>query len=309
MLHLPLGSRSLGPLLALPLTFVLGGCASTTTAGEPEPYEFVEPPPKDPTGIGFFLTDFDSKLRAWLRLRLTGRGDTDFSQLRALQIDMRRTSKERMEELIEELEFGVPRNRSVAAAALGFSESEKAKAPLLAVLADDDDDVVSNALLGLGLLGFDDTPVGQITYLLRRHESSAVRSNAAFALHCLALAGLRDDEITRSCKDGLVDPEAGVRAQSAAVLGIVADVYAIDALAPLLGDDTPLVVSSAAAALGRIGRDHLEEKGNVARLMVAALERAKKAERAPLIHELTRLRDADLGDETEPWKEWAFRLP
>jgi hypothetical protein len=285
------------------------GCQSPQRDPLAEATPYTPPVPEEPDAIGFFLADFDASLRAWTRLELTASSEVDERRLRTLEQDMWRRASERVDELIDVLQFGAPKNREVAAAALGFSGQPSAQGPLLAALSDSEPVVVQHALLRLGLLALPDTPCAQICYHLRNHPDPWTRNNAAFALQRIVQAGGRAEGVLEACREGLYDPEPGVRAQTAACLGLLVDTESLTPLGDKLFDDTPLVVGAAAASLSRIAREKLEHKGVVARLLADALDRVDPAQRRSLIHQLERLSGLDLGTEARDWKEWAYRLP
>jgi HEAT repeat protein len=286
------------------------GCRST--AAEPEPEAKAEPyvPLRaDPQSIGFFLTEFDASLRAWTNLRLAGTSQKDQRALRVLESDLLKRASDRQSEIVDELRSGPPQNRAIAAAALGFTEDPEVMTELLAALGDRKGDVVSNALLGLGLLAQPDTPCGQIERLLETSSDAWTRSNAAFALQRIAAAGGRPAGLVDACRRALTDTEPGVRAQAATTLGIAVDAGSVDALDDLLYDDLPLVSSSAAHALASIGLEDLEQKGPAARALVRGLDRVPGRHRNDVLRALVRLNGANLGEGAEPWQEWAARLP
>lgn len=300
--------RPIPPTLLL-AALLLPGCRSAAPGpDEPDsPYRRPDAPP--PPTIGFFLAEFDASLRAWNRLRLTAGSDDDARTLRTLENEMAHRAAERRDELVDELEFGPPQSRPIAAAALGFTADPSVQGPLLNALADGEPQVVQHALLALGLLELPDTPTAQIGHLLRQHPDPWTRNNAAYALQRIALAGGRSEDIVASSRQALFDEEPGVRAQAAATLGVVADAGARERLQDLLYDDHNLVASAAAASLGRIATEHAEAKGPVARALVDALARVPPSRQARLLRELARLSDVPHGDDVQAWREWAYRLP
>jgi HEAT repeat protein len=274
-----------------------------------EPSEFVEPVPDAEGSIGWFLTEFDASLRAWSRLKLTARTQRELRTMRLLERDMGQRSRKRFEELSAQLESGAEKNRAVAAVALGFSDDPRALSPLMRALSDPSNEVVGNALLGLGVLGHDDTPLAQICHLLRDSNDPWTRNNAAFALQGVVTNGARGEDVFRACREALSDQEPGVRTQAATVLGILADSEAIPPLGDLLYDDVRLVSAAASTSLGRLGLTNPHDKGKVARLLVDALDRVKPSKRERIRYDLEQLAGANLGDRIDEWREWAYRLP
>ena len=62
-------------------------------------------------------------------------------------------------------------------------------------------------------------------------------------------------------------------------------------------------------SLARIGRENAEQKGDVARLLVNGLEHLDRVMKRVLLAELMLLAGRDLGKDTGPWREWAYRMP
>ena len=295
----------LGTLLALPLA----GCAASGAADrETEPY--VPLPDPEPDSIGFFLTEFDASLRAWTNLTLAGSSDKERRMRRGLEREMGQRARKRQDELVAELQSGPPKNRAVAAVALGFTGDPSVMSPIYAALEDVDDDVVHNALLGLGHLRSPDTPLAELCYLLRNDPDPWVRNNAAFALSSVIGAGGKPTPLSkRSCREALNDEEPGVRAQCATILGLTEEAAAVDELGDLLYDEVELVSAAAAASLAAIGKQEPTRKGAVARHLADALDRVPSARRPFLLAELIELSDLHHGDEAEAWQDWARRLP
>ena len=314
---MPISSRplpSLGPLhpfyrtLLLPL-LALGPLGACQSLEEPtgEPFEAPEATPADE--IGYFLAEFDGSLRRWNELKLAPSSDRDRRQLRALETNMKKRASERQEDLVTELETGPPLNRQVAAAALGFTGDPAVISALLNALDDPNAGVVQKALLGLGRLEDPSTPPGPLLEILRSHPDPWTRNNAVYAVQRVVAAGAASEDVATTCRAALVDPEPGVRAQAASVLGMVRDAESVDALGDLLQDEVQLVYQAAATALARIGRDHPESKGQVARLLVQAMDEGDSGRRKRAHRELVVLSDRDLGDEPDDWREWAYRMP
>src|SRR5688572_22189831 len=155
---------SLPSFLAALALAVAASCASTPSSPAAdegaEAYVPIQPQADEP--IGKFLADVDLSMRYWTNLKLSARSEEDRRKARELESIVGIASTRRLEELLVELQSGPPRNRQRAATALGFTHDRRALGPLLAALDDADPDVVHNALLGLTLLGFPDTPTLRI---------------------------------------------------------------------------------------------------------------------------------------------------
>lgn len=308
-------------LLASACASTSGGASKTASTASAAPAAGAVAPGATPASlsdleqgaaIGFFLAKVDERLRGWSNLKLGSRSDEDQRKLRVLEQTLERDTRERRADLIEQLQSGPPKNRAIAAVALGFTGAPEAQAAMLAALSDSDPGVVCNAAQGLGLLGFADTPTSQLAFLLRDDPDAWTRNNAAYALLRIATANEHPAfpaETLAALRGALSDDMEGVRAQAAACLGQLTDVDALKALEDALYDPTQLVSRAAAVALSHIGLAQPASKGGAARALVTALAKSRADRRARLRLELMRLAGTDFGDEVDDWREWAFKLP
>ena len=151
----------------------------------------------------------------------------------------------------DSLESDDPRFRIVSAATLGFSGRPDAVPPLLELMEDPDELVVSNALLSLIEL----SPVRQdLTPMipLLEHPDAGVRSNA------LLLVGRNLDEQNRddfaaAILRCLEDSDGVVRLQAVAAAGKLKPEQAVPAVMPLTDDEFPKIRIRAALALAELG--------------------------------------------------------
>jgi hypothetical protein len=299
-------------LLQLLLLLGLSACAASGSSDEDAPGEtrpFVPLPDEGPEPIGYFLKRFDRSLSSWSEGKLAAANAREKNTLAALESDMRQRATKRKDELLRELESGAPANRRIAAAALGFSGDPAVLGPMLTALSDPDTELVQKSLLGIGILADKDTPLAEILRQLERAPEAWTRNNAAFALLEIARAGRRSDDLREGAARALTDEEAGVRAQCATILGVVADESSVALLAPLLHDDANLVALAAAISLSSLGRAHVRQKGSVARHLVTALDEVRADRRAQLLGALRWMSENDFGEDTRPWREWAAKLP
>lgn len=299
--------------LVLPLLLSgLAACVSSSSddpKAEPETRPFVPLPDEGPEPIGYFLVRFDRSLAAWSEGMLSAANARETSALDALERDMRQRATKRKDELLVELESGPLANRRIAAAALGFSGDPGVLGPMLTALSDPDDELVQKSLLGIGILADKDTPLSGVVRLLDDAPDAWTRNNAAFALLQIARAGRRDPALNEAAARALTDDEAGVRAQCATILGVVADENGVALLAPLLHDDANLVALAAAISLSSIGKAYARQKGAVARHLSAALDDVRADRRGQILGALRWLAENDHGEDARPWREWAARLP
>lgn len=306
--------RSLGPIrrgpaagaTAVALALLFSSCQSDPA---PEPEAWTPPPVTEPSGTGFFLVELDNRLLAWQKLRLEASSRSDKRLLRGLERELTQQTSKRQEELLDELASPSPKNRAIAAIALGFTGDPTAVGPMLAALGDSDSLVRNNALVGLGILGHGETPMARLCYLLETDPDPWTRNNAAFAIQAVVAAGGTDDCVLTSCREALVDLEPGVRAQSASVLGLLVDSDSVEDLDDLLYDEVRLVSAAASAALANIGRRDLTVKGKAARALVDAVDRVDEDFQPHILTELIRLAELSYGDDFEAWTEWAYKMP
>lgn len=298
------------PPLPATLALLVGlmpSCLTPSTESPGEPY--TPPPVQEPDAIGFYLTKLDNQLKAWTNLKLASVSDRERRALRSLERELAQSTLQRKDELLAELESHSPKNRAVATVALGFSGDPQVVGPLLNALADPDPMVSHNALIGLGVMASPNTPLARICFILTTSGDPYTRNNAAFAMAAIIAAGGDDACALPSCRQALIDDEPGVRAQAATILGMLNDLDSIQTLGDLLYDGTPLVAHASAAALSAIGRESIEQKGKVARLMVDAAVRRSQELSDRILAEVRRMTDNDYADDLKLWTEWAYRLP
>lgn len=284
--------------------------------------------------IGAFLNEVGLRVQSWTVARLEG----DKEQQRLLGEVLEFECARRQDELIEQLETGPPRNRALAAVALGFAKRKteirndfsteiidkgaRSLGPLLSAVDDEDPKVAANALMGLGILARPETPLEPIVRALTDSDVVAVRSNAAFAMTAIVKAARmradRDGEALsegqllmarEACILGLNDGDLAVRTQCAAALGLIGDSQSIAFLGDRLDDEVALVSQAASVSLARIGLDNPKLKGRIARLLADRLDRVRPTRRETVLYGLILLAGRQMGDSTEVWQDWARRLP
>jgi len=299
----------------LAVTAAAAACATTSELDDPgsgdDPLSAPPAPVEQagPVSIGYYLSSLNNSIELWNDLKLNTRSEEDLRKLRRLEPNISRRVELRLDELIEELESGPPRNRTIAAMALGFGESDQVLSPLLMALTDPEEDVVGNALVGLGYLASPDTPLVELCFHLRSNPAPRLRNNAAYALRRIAEQGGRDDCLLETARGALHDESEGVRTQALLILGLLGDGESVDTVGDLLYDASGLVCRAAGAALRSISEAELSTKGPAARALVTAYERLPD-ERARLLRtEMVLMRGTDLGDDVQPWKDWAYKLP
>ncbi|MFT5080385.1 MAG: HEAT repeat protein [Planctomycetota bacterium] len=280
--------------------------------------------------IGAFLGEVGNRVQAWNNARLLG----DNERVRLLEGVLKFECLRRQDELIYQLEAGPSRNRSLAAVALGFTNSRVivdpdqslelidrgaiAISPLLAAINDEDDQVAANALMGLGLLGRIDTPLEPICNALDTSPDTAVRNNASYALVRILNASKDVPKdftveqlamVRQSSQLALNHSNPAIRIQASAVLGLAGDEDSIPHLGDRLNDEDATVGQAAATALARIGREQIHFKGKIARLLSGSLDRVRPTRRDTVMIGLILLAEHNFGEDTADWVSWANRLP
>lgn len=303
----------------------LGGCASTGGRDAPpakglEVEEYVGAKPHDPKSlednrkIGTVLTKLDQSMRTWLNLVYTGDKAKDGQRLDRLHDAIAYEARTKMDSLVDQLKSGPPRNRQVAAAALGFTAREEALGPLLTALSDEKPEVVANALLGLSILKHRETPISEIAIKLGdRDQPLAVRQNAGRALRAVSLYGLESEQRDRAveaARTALTDEEEVLRMQGALLIAELEDTDSIDRLINHLRDPSNLVARAASRSLARLGSVSDASRGIATRALVGALEDVdSRTVRPALLFDLQKLSRRNYGDDIEEWERYARRLP
>lgn len=311
-------SRSLRLPLALALA-ALTGCASTPKDAAPaEPdrdiiveggvtmERLIDGP------IGEYLTHVSGQIKAWNNYQLSV-SKKDVPRRRAVENDLQRLTRTRLEELIDQLQMGAPRNRAISAAALGFTRTPEALGPLLAAVDDDDPEVQRKALFGLGVLADPDTILDPVLEQVTDAVSETTRLNASYAV--MQVLGSREleqrlnteERHLESLRSALFDPEPGVRVHTAKAIQLTGDVDSLDILGDLLEDDAALVIRAAAQAIRGIGEKRDEHYFDAAQLLFESWQESKGTKKSLLYQEMALLAGQAWSDgEIERWRAWAY---
>lgn len=312
------------PHALLPVLLALvAGCASTesekspaaeaadatkSTAPEQPIAELVEAT-RTPEPIGKLLQSLDQQITAWNNLFLAATSETDRAKARNLEKSIMTTTHNRRREILEQLESGPLTNRIVAAAALGFTREQSVQSPLLAALDDTEPQVVSAALLGLWLLGRQDTPLDRISEHLTTGETEEVRTNAALCLSTLVRNGARSPSAMPALRIGLLDRAPTVRAHCALALAELGDSDSFQAIADMMMDTTTLAAAASARSVAFLASKDVKLRGKAARAMVGAWMRAEDPAKASIFRSMVELSGTNYGSDEEEWSKWATRLP
>jgi hypothetical protein len=303
--------------------FLLGACQANKAkpdvrATKPNPAEPGKSVPYDPhvwdkgppEALGAFLAELDKSMRAWTNLTLTAGTRGDQKKATMLQEDLMRRVHARQGELVDTLQTGPPRNRAIAAGALGFSASKEVQGPLVVALKDTDTEVVQNAALSLALLQDPQTPLEGLLEVFQASVNGQARSNAGYALRTILEAGGGvTEDVIKAGRRALVDNEPFAQAQGALILALAKDGESVPDLTEMLHDRMPLVIGAATQALVRLGRDDPKLLGPTARGLVVGLGTCPEDLRPYLIKNLVLLSGHNYGDDVKAWTEWSERLP
>jgi hypothetical protein len=265
--------------------------------------------PPDP--LGAFLADLDKSMRAWTNLTLTAQTRGDKTKASLLQQDLMKRVHTRQKELVDALETGPPRNRAIAAGALGFSTSPKdVQGPLVVALADKDTEVVQNAALSLALLQDRETPLLPLLEVLQSSTNGRARANAGYAVRTILEAGApASEDVIKAARNALVDSEPFAQAQGALILALAKDGASVPDLTEMLRDKSPLVVGAATQALLCLGRADSKLLGPTARGLVVGLGTASEDLRPSIQRALVLLSGHNYADDVKQWTDWSQRLP
>lgn len=314
-----LPSAAFAALLVLP---VAAGCASSSAdkkdqigtpieseVGEAVPYNKI----KDDRAKGFVLAELGRNIDIWANLSLRGNPQKDTRRLNQIESAIRYQAATHAAMLEDELGTGPVRNRSIAATALGFTDSSAALGALLAALEDQEAVVVSNALLGLSILADPNTPLTRIAGLLSdRSADASVRNNAGEVLRAMPssrLLGSESDAVRRGARFALGDAEPQVRVHGALLLARLEDVESFDEIASLLDDEVPLVRSAASRAVAYLGAEKGELMGRATRALVAALGEADSSSfESAVLRDLQALTKRNYGTDMDEWLSFANQL-
>lgn len=310
------------PLLAALALLLAPGCASTaekspaeeaaeqTRNAAPErPIAEIVEATREPEPIGKLLNTLDHQITAWNNLFLAATTETDRAKARTLEKSIMTLTHNRRQEILAELESGPLTNRIVAAAALGFTRDEAMQSPLLAALDDVEPQVVASALLGLWLLGKQDTPLDRIATLLTTGDTDEVRTNAALCLSTLIRNGARSPSAVPALRVGLLDRGPTVRAHCALALAELGDAQSFQAIADMLTDPTTLVAAASARSLAFLATQDNKLRGKAARAMVGAWLHADEPAKTSIFKSMVELSGTNYGSDEEEWLKWATRLP
>lgn len=318
--HAPFVSSALAASLVLALGV---GCASsapektpaeeaaeqTRNAAPEHPIAEIVEGTRSPEPIGKLLNTLDHQITAWNNLFLAAATETDRAKARTLEKSIMTLTHNRRQEILAELESGPLTNRIVAAAALGFTRDPAIQSPLLAALDDTEPQVVASALLGLWLLGRQDTPLDRIATLMTNGETDEVRTNAALCLSTLVKAGARSPSAIPALRVGLLDRGPTVRAQCALALAELGDTESFQAIADMLSDPTTLVSAASARSLAYMATTDGKMRGKAARALVSAWLHAEDPARTSIYKSMVELSGTNYGSDEEEWLKWATRLP
>jgi HEAT repeat protein len=283
--------RSLASFLAALLVVGLSGCSSSEPAEGPQPQDPETvgsgpplpepdlPTPEDPAQRNRRLRHLEQALDNWY----IASESQEYARKASLEHLLLEYTKENMDDIVSDLKHGSPRHRRVVAAALGFSSSPAAVAPLTAALTDTNFDVVQHALLSLYHLTKPEplTPItpgadvqhrfeakgevlervavdpnlvdSELVASFLQHHLPEIRSNAALALRPLVQPGQVPNSVFLGLLNACEDNDDRTRVHAVAALGATRSKDAVPHLVKALSDRKALVRIRAALALGLVG--------------------------------------------------------
>jgi hypothetical protein len=206
---------------------------------------------------GRLLISLDQVLDRYLQYMLVGDPAGEGKNASKLRSYLEKTATEHFETLVHELdrpEF--PRNRAIAAGAIGFSKNPLALDPLLNALNATEPDVLSNATFGLGILADARTPPELLARVIESSsQSSEIRGGAAWSMLQIQET-VADAEPylaiwARVLGGGLEANPPEVLVSAVRGLGLSRDAKYRGVVEPFVSHPTPLVRAAAAVALGR----------------------------------------------------------
>jgi len=298
-----MASRFLAPALLL-LAASCGSAPAEPVPAVPEPRDPDPAVIEDPESrTGRVMLECDTHLRAWIQLVARERTDENQENIAFAATALARVVAREKDVLLAEAVSGPPRNRGIASAALGFSTDPDALPVLANNATDEEVFVASKAMLAIGVLCDPETPTTVFAQALRREDrTEELTRNLAFALYQLA-------EKTREDIDGrmapvllalLDEPDAGVRWQAAAGLGLTQATIGIPGLTDLLaGDPSDEVRTVSAWSLGLIG-----SPGSTRPLM-RALDDPDEICAGAARAALKRIHGEDRGPDASSWEPFA----
>ena len=301
---------------ALLLVCLYAACAAPPAAPPEEvidPFD-IDPAVLNPGGstevpLGKFLADMSASIQAWSHKTWSASSGVDLRKQNLLEHHITQEARKRKDDLLYSLEAGPQRNRVIAAAALGFTRDPEVLSPLLVALEDADPRLVGNALLGLTILEDPNTPTERITSILRYDKDPELRWSAAYCARTLVERGIRDQGLTDAGRAALLDSEPVVRAQCCLLLAILGDADSFEAMEALIQDPVPLVSAAAIRALGVLGENAPERRGDCARSLSIELDAEDREMRERVRRSLIRLAGRDYGNDPDRWLIWSARLP
>lgn len=223
----------------------------------------------------------------------------DYQGIGAIRNDFRRLCAEGGGVLLAALHSKSEEEQGYAVFALGFSESRAAVAPLIAATNHRNESVRGNAIVALGNLGFMDLPTEPFIRLLK-DPNPQIRQAVLFGMSLMPY-----DKDTRGLHtevySHLNDVDWPVRNEALIVLR---KMKRPDSVTPILDgplqDREPVVRTSAALALGSIGRDAREATPFLIELLKDSDHRVVDGAWTAL----NRIHDKDFDRSYATWRDW-----
>lgn len=290
------GGHSQGPIVSSTGDPTIDGRGDRSTDQRPS----FSPRSEQAAAIGRLIVDCDQHLRAWSEAMAQAR-DPKNQELVTYTTQALGVLVAKNRDILEnQAVSGASRNRAIACAALGFSGDFAVTPLLLNGVSSENPEVVSKALLGLGVLADPNTSMAPIrSAVFAANANDSTHSNAAFALFQISIKNQKDpDGSMGAILEGLLrSPLPSVRAQCALSLGLIHANLSVPPITDLLaGDAVPDVRTAAAYALGQIGSTASTGP------LVAALKDPNELTAGAARAALVRIHGKDLGPDPDSWR-------
>lgn len=278
----------------------LSGCSSTPAPQEKADLESIK---TDRTGLDYqgekdkdtLFRELDEKLQQWHAVQSV----RDHANTNSLEGSLRQMASGHFSQLVDAIEKGRDFEKTVAVAAIGFSEEQRAIPYLLKVLELPNPVLRKYAGFSLGHIGSDQTPMPPLCKYLAEEPDDKARGMIAFAISRIVSKD-KDEGALADLLKATQDKAPEVRSRVVIALGRIGKAEALPAIIThSIPDPEPVVRYNALWALKQIGgRD----------ILVPMIR--KMRDPIPIVrifaYKLLKLETGkDLGEDPKKWEEWA----
>jgi HEAT repeat protein len=239
--------------------------------------------------------EIDTTLQAWH----LAQSQRDHAYASALEQNLYELACGHFSKLVEALTGSDSFARTVAAAAIGFSEDIRAIPYLLKALQTSDVAIRKYAAFSLGHIGSNQTQMALLYQVLAQDANDEVRSMVAFAISRIVTREKDEGALPHLLK-AVTDRASQVRAHAVIALGKVGHQEGAHAIiASTLQDPEDSVRFNSVWALRQIGGKEV-----VAPLIKTLRDRSPAVQQAAHMA-LTQVTRKDFGNDAKKWEEWA----